>query len=99
MKTYNYKIQNGRKIIKENSIKADSLEEAHGKLKNEYADYIIYIDGVRFPPVSKLEMHCFKLTNETKKLFNSERAKTGFTVNSFFKEVLEFYKENHKIED
>ena len=51
MSKYEYKIQNSRKIVKTDFIDADSIPDAHNKLKEKYEDSIIWIDGIRFPPI------------------------------------------------
>ena len=91
--TFNYKIQAGRRIIQRNNIEAEGIEDAYNKLKVEYGDYIIWVNGVRFPPAVTLHNYGFKLSQEVKDHF--DRLRGVKLTNAFVKELLEFYEENN----
>ena len=93
MSKYEYKIQNSRKIVKTDFIDADSIPDAHNKLKEKYEDSIIWIDGIRFPPSVKLRNYSLRLNPRVKRNFDKLRGER--TVNNFLKRLMECYEENN----
>ena len=93
MKTYEYNIQNCRKIIKKDYLNAESVEEAHEKLIKDLPEYIIWIGGIRFPPAVKLKKYSLRLNPRTKEQF--DRIKGKDTVNHFLKTLLDLYKDRY----
>ena len=93
MKTYDYEVYDGRKRIKQDSLNAESLEEAHSKIAEDFEDCIIIIDRIKFPPVVDTEVYSIRLTYDVKKEF--DKAKGDLTSNHFLKTLLELYNKEY----